>query len=210
MTATTTDHPLERLVFFSDAVFAIAITLLVIEIHAPELPRHASDLDHWQALAHLIPSFVGYLVSFLVIGAFWAGHHRAFALARHYHPAILKWNVAMLGVIAFMPFLTAYLSSNSTARVPAIVYCIFMFIAALLNLKVNWTATSPPMVDDAAPREAIDYVRLRGMAVALGSATAILTSMVLPSVGQIGLVSIPLWRRVLAAIVRRRQDPVSA
>jgi uncharacterized membrane protein len=212
MAAATTDHPLERLVFFSDAVFAIAITLLVIEIHPPELPNDASNAEHWRALAHLAPSFVGYLVSFLVIGIFWMGHHRAFALARHYHPPVLKWNLGLLGVIAFMPFLTAYLStySNASAQVPAVMYCIFMFLAALLNLKVNWTATAPPMVDEGVPREEIDYVRRRGISVVLGSATAIVTSIVLPFAGQVGLVSIPLWRRVLAAIAKRRQDTASA
>lgn len=208
MAAGKTDHALERLVFFSDAVFAIAITLLIIEIHPPHLPRHTADLAHWAALANLIPSFVGYIISFAVIGNFWMGHHRAFALAAHYHPRILGWNMALLGVIAFMPFATAYLSSNILQRVPTIFYCAVMLLAALLNMVVNRLATSAPIVDESASSADIAYVRLRGVSVMLGAATAVGLSVIAPEFGQMGLISIPLWRRVLARF--SRPEPAAA
>lgn len=195
-----TDHPLERLVFFSDAVFAIAITLLVIEIHPPHFEHGASDAEHWIALANLIPNFVGYFISFAVIGLFWIGHHRAFSLARRYDPRILGWNMAMLGVIAFMPFVTAYLSANINERVPSLVYSVTLLLAGLLNLRVNWTATSPPMVDEEIDPETIAYIRRRGLAVVLGAATAIVASVLLPKAGQAALISIPFWRRLLATM----------
>jgi len=210
MAAGKTDHALERLVFFSDAVFAIAITLLIIEIHPPHFPLGTGDLVHVQALANLIPGFVGYIVSFAVIGLFWMGHHRAFALAAHYSPRILGWNLCLLGVIAFMPFATAYVSSNYFQRVPTIFYCAVMLLAALFNLKVNRTATSAPMVDEHADPEAIRYVRLRGLAVMLGAATAVALSVVAPVIGQMGLISIPIWRYVLRRLDLRRAAKADA
>ena len=195
--AAKTDHALERLVFFSDAVFAIAITLLVIEIHAPDLPRDSSDHSYLVALANLIPSFVGYLISFWVIGMFWMGHHRIFGFAARQVPRIVGWNLFLLGSIAFMPFSTAFLSANGGDRVPTVFYCVSLLLCALLNLRVGVIATSPPMVDPAVSAEKIAYIRRRGLSVVLGAIVALLVAFFVPAVSQAALVSIPLWRYLL-------------
>jgi uncharacterized membrane protein len=192
-----TDHALERLVFFSDAVFAIAITLLVIEIHVPELPKSSPDRLYWQALYELIPSLVGYFISFAVIGIFWIGHHRAFMLATRYSQRILGWNMVLLGVIAFMPFATAFLTHNMAQRVPTIVYCLVLLAAGLFNVAVVRIATGAAMVDPAADPAMITYVRLRSLSVVLGALTALAVSWFEPRYGQMALVSIGIWRRTL-------------
>ena len=192
-----TDQALHRLILFSDAVFAIAITLLVIEIHAPHLPEGSPDRAYWIALARLWPNLLGFAVSFAVIGLFWMGHHRAFALAGRYSPKVLPWNMALLGTIAFMPFVTAWLASNLFARPPALLYCGAMLVAALLNLKVVRTATGPEMVGKDVGPEAIAYVRARSTSVVLGSASALALGVVLPQMAQAGLITIPIWRRLL-------------
>lgn len=197
MAANAADHPLERLVFFSNAVFAIAITLLVIEIHPPDLTHQASDADHWEALAHLIPNFVGFVISFAVVGMFWVGHHRSFMLARRCDSRILKWNMGLLAVIAFMAFVTACLSASINDRVPSLVYSVTLLAASALNLKVNWTATSKPMVGESVSAETILHVRRRSPGVLLGAATAVATSLLLPQAGQAALIPIPIWQRLL-------------
>lgn len=203
--AEKTEHALERLVFFSDAVFAIAITLLVIEIHPPHL-EGGGDAAHWQALAALIPKFVGYVVSFWVIGMFWMGHHRAYGLASRYSGRVLPWNLALLMMIAFMPFVTAYFSSNVNARVPAFVYCLVLLAAALINLKVNRTVTGPDMVDPAVPAAAVAQLRRRSLSVALGAAVAVGLSLVAPMAAPAGLVAIPLWRLLLEKMAGGKGD----
>src|SRR5262245_65206842 len=104
--------PLESLFFFSGAVFAIAITLLIIELHPPHLPGDASDRTQLITLINLTPNFVAFFISFFVIGAFWAGHHRAFSLARHWSPTLVMPNSFMLAAVVFMPFATAYMGTN--------------------------------------------------------------------------------------------------
>jgi len=199
MSATTkTDHALERLVFFSDAVFAIAITLLVIDLHAPALPKGSADAAYWNALREEIPGLVGYFLSFMVVGVFWIGHHRAFALAARYSPRVLPWNLALLSVIAFMPFVTSFWTHNLNQRVPTMFYCGALLLAGILNAAVVHTATGAAMVDPAADRAQIHYTRRRSLSVILGAATALTLSFWLPQFGQMGLASIGAWRRLIA------------
>jgi uncharacterized membrane protein len=198
MSATTkTDHALERLVFFSDAVFAIAITLLVIEVRVPELPKGSPDRLYWNALHDLVPSLVGYFVSFAVVGVFWVGHHRAFALSSRYSQKILGWNMTLLGVIAFMPFTTAFLTHNMTQRVPTLVYCLALLAAGLLNAVVVRIATGSAMVAPGADPAILVYVRRRSISVVLGALTALVITWFVPRYGQMSLVSIGIWRRLL-------------
>jgi hypothetical protein len=87
-------------------------TLLVIEIHAPHIESGSSDGAYVEALIRLIPNFVGYAVSFGVIAAFWAGHHRAFCLAGRFHRRVAIWNFLLLGTIAFVPFVSGFASAH--------------------------------------------------------------------------------------------------
>lgn len=193
-----TDHALERLIFFSDAVFAIAITLLVLELHVPHLAKGSPDRLYWIELAKLIPNFAGYFISFAVIGIFWMGHHRAFALSARYSPRVLGWNMALLAVIGFMPFATGFFAQNLNQRVPSIVYCVTMLFAGLFNMAVIRVATGPHMVADEADPAMVRYVRGRSLSVVLGAAVAIVCAFFIPMYAQVGLASIGLWRRIIA------------
>jgi uncharacterized membrane protein len=196
-TAIRGEHALERLVFFSDAVFAIAITLLVLEVKVPVLPKGSPDALYWNALADIIPSFMGYLLSFVVIGVFWIGHHRAFAMATRYSSKVLGWNLGLLCVIAFMPFITAFDAHNLNQRVPSILYCAALFVAGGFNAAVIHVATGPEMVSPECSSAEIAYVRWRSISVIMGAGTAIVLAFFVPQFGQMGLISIGLWRRVL-------------
>lgn len=204
-----TDHPLERLVFFSDAVFAIAITLLVIEIHPPHLEQdgHGRMLE---ALARLMPNFIGFLVSFAVIGAFWSGHHRAFSLAGRIAPGIIFWNLCLLGAIAFMPFVTGFMSTNYAMTGPAAVYWGWLLLTAILNLRVNFIVTGRPMLaPDAPPDLALD-VRRRSVSVLCSAITALLIAMVEPRAAPMGMGTIPLWIALLRRVGPWRAAPAAA
>lgn len=192
MAADKTDHPLERLVFFSDAVFAIAITLLVIEIHPPHLEQDGAE-PTLAALVRLIPNFIGFAVSFAVIGAFWAGHHRAFGLAGRLDRRIVPWNLALLGTIAFMPFVTGFMSSNYLKVGPAVVYWGWMLLTALLNLRVNSIATGPAMRAAGVTAEAAREVPRRSSSVVLAAVVAIVIACFAPPFAPVAMATIPLW-----------------
>lgn len=196
-------HALERLVFFSDAVFAISITLLVIELKVPHLERGASNEQFLQALAQMIPQFIGFLISFFVVGAFWSGHHRAFACARHWSPRLLMPNLFLLLSVAGMPFFTALVSDYYGKLVPSAFYCGWLLFVAVCNLWNNSMAIAPPVAADDLDPEYAAMIRRRGWAVLLGTGTALALCFVNPWLGQPGLMSMPVWRKVLDALHRR-------
>ena len=96
-----------RLETFSDGVFAIAATLLILDVNLP--PDHGS-LTH--GLAHLWPSYAAYAVSFVTIGIMWINHHAVFALIDHADRTLLAISVVFLMVIAFVPFPTRVLAEH--------------------------------------------------------------------------------------------------
>ena len=196
-------HPLERLIFFSDAVFAIAITLLIIEVHPPQLGRHATDWNHIVALINLTPNFVAFFISFFVIGAFWAGHNRAFSLSKHWSPGLVGPNILMLAAIVFMPFATAYMGMNMGQRVPTVLYDIVLLTTGLLNIRLVRLATSPPVVDENADPVAVAKTRARGWGVATGAALALILAFFVPRLSQFALMTIPLWLRLAVARAER-------
>jgi uncharacterized membrane protein len=199
-------HALERLVFFSDAVFAISITLLGVELHAPILKVGASDVDFLQSLANLTPNFVGFFVSFFVIGAFWGGHHRSFDCAQHWSPRLGLPNLCLLSSVAAMPFFTAFMSENVGHRVPTMVYCIWLTLVAIFNLWNNSIAVSPGIVKPGIEPARIATIKVRGWAVIMGAVTSTAIGYFQPWLAQVGLFSIVFWRLLL----QRWWPPVAA
>jgi TMEM175 potassium channel family protein len=131
---------LERLTFFSDAVFAIAITLLAIEIRLPESEVPLTDAQLVDTLLSLWPQYLGYVISFLVIGLFWLGHHRKFRLIQQFDSNLLIINTFMLMLVAFSPFPTSVLSEYGS-RTATIFYALFMLVLGLANMAI-WSYAS--------------------------------------------------------------------
>jgi uncharacterized membrane protein len=120
-----------RVVLFSDAVFAIAVTLLVLDIRPPQDTR---DLFH--GLVALWPSYLAYVITFLLIGQIWANHHVMFDHIRIADRMVLFLNTVLLMDIAFLPFAASVLSSAFRAgqgqRTAVVFYGIAFELAAIL------------------------------------------------------------------------------
>lgn len=131
------EFQLERLILFSDAVFAIAITLLVIEIKVPEFDKSiASDKLIGRELAHLIPRFAGFLISFLIIGLYWTVHHKIFAYADNYDNKLLWLNLFFLFSIALMAFSSGFYGQYANQidlLFPYGFYCFNICLTGFLN-----------------------------------------------------------------------------
>jgi uncharacterized membrane protein len=133
-----------RLEAFSDGVFAIAITLLVLDLAVPARDQlHGGGLG--AALAHQWPSYFAYLVSFLVIGIIWVNHHTMFSKVNLVDRPVLFANLALLLVVSVIPFptrlLAEYLTAGSDAHTAAAVYSCAM-LAVGLAYSVLWISVT--------------------------------------------------------------------
>jgi uncharacterized membrane protein len=132
-----------RIEAFSDGVFAIAITLLVLEIKVPTHSTvEASGLA--SALLSLYPSYLAFLTSFATILVMWVNHHRIFSLVRRSDHAFLYWNGLLLLFVTFVPFPTAVLAEyllHSEAKVAAGVYA-GTFLAIAIAFAGLWRHAS--------------------------------------------------------------------
>jgi uncharacterized membrane protein len=112
MPAGSAESTTTRLEAFSDGVFAIAITLLVLEIRLPPEAAvdHAGGLA--RALLGLWPSYAGYAVSFVTVGIMWANHHELIRLMSGVDHGLIVWNLLLLMAISFTPFPTAVMAEH--------------------------------------------------------------------------------------------------
>jgi uncharacterized membrane protein len=106
------DFLIERIAFFSDAVFAIAITLMVIDIHPPVLQRGDGSTIVWRKLGEKLPELLGLAVSFLLIGVTWMRHHQLFAYITKYDTKLMVVNLCLLFTIILFPFSTGFLFNS--------------------------------------------------------------------------------------------------
>ena len=124
---------MERLIFFSDAVFAIAITLLSLEIRLPETSSSLTNGELARLLLEIWPKYLAYVISFLVIGLFWIGHHRKFGHIQRYDANLMLLNLLWLMTIAFIPFPTSLISTYGN-RTATIFYASVMILASALSV----------------------------------------------------------------------------
>src|SRR5258706_14063893 len=134
------EFQLERLILFSDAVFAIAITFLVIEIRIPDIHTDVTDKVLLNELGRLLPKFLGFFISFMLIGRYWTIHHRMFGFVTAYDGKLLFLNLVFLFFIALMPFSTGFYSEytggdllSKQLKVPMTFYVLNYCCAGFMN-----------------------------------------------------------------------------
>ena len=138
-----------RVEAFSDGVFAIAITLLILEIKVP----HVDAADALRsALPHLWPSFLAFVASFMTIGVMWLNHHRLFNLIERCDDGLIAFNLLLLLGITWLPFPTALLAQHLRApdvRIAGITYATSFFVIAIIfNVMWRYAVRTKLVVED--------------------------------------------------------------
>lgn len=113
-----------RLEAFSDGVLAIIITIMVLELKIPG----GSGVD---VLAQMLPSFLGYVLSFIYVGIYWNNHHHLLQAAGHVSGSVLWSNLNLLFWLSLFPFTTAWMGNNHFEPLPTAVYGFVLFMAAV-------------------------------------------------------------------------------
>jgi uncharacterized membrane protein len=151
---------LERIVFFSDAVMAIAITLLVIDLKVPEIPAALAAAQLPAQLEELVPRLGSFFISFIVIGVYWNAHHRYFNYIRRYDNLLILLNMFFLLFIVLMPFVASLFGLYSALPIGVIVYSSAVSLIGLSLAAIWFYATyQHRLVDEHLDMDVIRFRR---------------------------------------------------
>jgi uncharacterized membrane protein len=153
-----------RLEAFSDGVFAVAITLLVLDIRPPDGAATSSGL--WSALGHLWPHYAAYAVSFLIIGIVWVNHHAVMGLIARVDRELAFLNILLLMAVALIPFATAlfaqYLTRGEPQHAAAAAYSIVItLMGAAFGALWIYASRDGRLLVPGFPREELPRITRR-------------------------------------------------
>jgi len=189
-----------RVEAFADGVFAIVVTLLILEIHAPELPRSASNAQILEGLRVLVMPFFSYVITFVLAAAFWMLHHICFKFITHTTRALLWINVAFLMFVSALPFSTAMLGRfRLVTGVPQIVYFAnIFFIGSALWLHWSYARRNGLVSAEESSPAALKQLGIRIGMLPLAALAGAITAFFLPAMSFYGFVAVVVVGRRLA------------
>jgi uncharacterized membrane protein len=135
----------ERLATFSDGVFAVIITIMVLDLKPPEEAT-------LRALVPLWPLALSYAVSYFFIAIIWVNHHHLLRFAHSATPALIWWNFAHLFMVALVPVATTWMARTRLAAAPVFVYAMVFVFVELAYIAFERTAFSQATNSDVTPR----------------------------------------------------------
>ncbi len=198
--------PKGRLDAFADGVFAIAITLLVLEL---SVPKESADL--FTALREQWPEFLGYLISFAFIGGVWVAHSGLTQLMKRGDTVSFGLNLLLLLFVSLMPFSTSLMATHTTgggSNTAILVYGINLFVASLmLSLIIRYIARRPDLlINGLAEGELVEMEKRRRVVLVVG-AVGVVLAILLPPIALVVYVAetvVLLLLPLLRAIARNR------
>ena len=165
----------ERLSTFSDGVFAVLITVLVLELRPPEVPTFKALLSLW-------PSWLSYAVSYLFIAIVWANHHHLMRYAAEATPRLMWFNFAHLFSVSLLPLSTAWMATSELAPQPVSFYAAVFFLVNATYICLVHELIDRAAVDNVSPRER-RIMRFRSIVTLCVFGAAALVALKFPLVG---------------------------
>lgn len=164
---------LERLLFFSDAVMAIALTLLTVDLRFPETSHLLTTSEFLNALEMLVPPLMSFLISFMVISIYWVSHHRYFKYIINYDSSLIGLNLIFLLSIAIIPFIASlmgqfyYLPITGMIYAGSVAFTGFSMSAIWLYASSKHRLVLPALGDD--------FIRVRSIILIVGPSIFLLS-----------------------------------
>jgi uncharacterized membrane protein len=169
----------ERLTIFSDGVFAVVITILVLELKPPESPTFEALLSEW-------PTWLSYTVSYLFIAIVWVNHHHLLGYAELATPQLIWGNFAHLFTVSLIPFSTAWIANSHLAAFPVALYAAVFALVNATYLALCWEAVDRNQSAEIS-RKVRRMMRMRSLLTLGVFAAAAVTALKFPLIG-LGLI----------------------
>ena len=186
--------PPNRIEALADGIFAVAMTILVLELHVPALGPTTTDARLLPALESLVPNALSFVSGFVILGTLWIGHRYQFHYIRSSNRTILWINLVFLLTISFLPFVVALIGTYGAMRVTCILYGATL-VLAMTCLLVQWLYAAGPsrrLVSETLPPEVFAGLRNRVLMGMIGYGGGLLLALVAPRVSLICYVATPL------------------
>ena len=191
-------HRIEAL---TDGIFAVAMTLLVIELKFPEHAEIHTAADLAQAMANLSPKFYSWIISFMVLALFWIAHHRIFNHVRHVNGRLVGLNIFQLAFVSLMPFCAVLIGEHGGALLSQIFYSSNMVLLAIFSLALSrYVYRHPELASQPMSRGAYRGAQIRNLTLIAISCIAVgVGFFTVPVIGNIAYalmaIVMPLSRR---------------
>lgn len=151
-----------RIEALSDGIFAIVMTLLILEFHVPNLPSNAPNVEVAPALVALLPKFASYIVTFVSLGFFWVGHHIMYHAIRRADRTLLWLNIFFFMFVSMLPFSTSVLNAFSEAFIAPLFFGTNLAIIGwILFFQWRYASSQPEMLASFVSAEYRNTVRSR-------------------------------------------------
>lgn len=187
-------HRIEAL---TDGIYAVAMTILVLELKFPHGQEYATRAEFHEALAHLLPKFIAWLISFFILGTFWISHHRAFHFVKRVDVKLLWINMLGLLFASFLPFASSLVGEHAGFFVAQVIYAVNMSAMAMIAIwQINHLAANPEICDPPVPHYVVKAVRFRCSSIVAVAALAIAIALWNPYFGTTAFILMAVLGRI--------------